>query len=136
MNRKNKRGVTIVEVMVTVTILGIFMILIGYEFDHTVWHLFHTQSNVDTESNARVVMTRVVNGLKAATPNLENWSSGSVILQPGGPGTSPVLRYKRARTGSLADPTNVRLDKKTGAPEPFFDQVQLACATLCSPTTP
>ena len=142
--KHSTRGFTLIEMMTSVFILGLIILLIGYEFDHTIAHLLHTQSNVDAESTARTTMAKVVNGLRAATPdaNLIPPDPSTVILTPTGNSPSAVLSYRRAAAGSLADPSNVRT--VNGAPAPHFYDVTIQCMTpypsfaaaACGATTP
>lgn len=132
--RGASRGFTLLEVMTSVFILGLILLLIGYEFDHTVSHMLHTQSNVDAESNARVIMAKIETGLRAATPNLQAPNNTQIMLNPLTVGSSTSLSYKRVHQGALSDPNKVNL--VNGAPAPAFDDVTIQCKTACSPTTP
>jgi len=127
------RGFTLVELMTSVFILGLMLLLIGYEFDHTISHLLHTQSNVDVESNARTTMVKIVNGLKAATPDVQV-DPTHVIISPVVPGPVAILKYLRVHQGSLDNISTIQF--KGGVPAPPFDIVTVQCKTGCSPTTP
>ncbi len=127
------RGFTLVEMMTSVFILGLMLLLIGYEFDHTISHLLHTQSKVDVESNARTTMVKIVNGLKAATPDVQV-APFQVIFRPVTATPVASLQYLRVHQGSLDDITSIQF--KGGVPAPPFDLVTVQCKTGCSPTTP
>jgi len=82
------RGFTLVEMMTSVAIVGLILLLIGYEFDASIASLIHTRSNRDDESNSRVVMTKVVNRLRTASP----WVLGQPSPAPSSsPGADPVI---------------------------------------------
>ncbi len=146
--RSGRRGFTLIEMVTSVFILGLIVLLIGYEFDHTIWHLLHTQSNVDAESNARTALVQVVNGLRAATPDTGGGSDNNVhevVLQPTSGVASSILEYRRAQAGSLAIPLAIATNSATGAPQPPFYDVTIQCmspypagftATPCSAAAP
>jgi len=131
---RQKRGFTVLEVMTSVFIIGLILLLIGYEFDGALNKLLHDQSNTDMESNARLVMTKVSNRLRAATvdPQLPPGvgcspkpCSNDVILSPNG--TSNSLSFVRVRPGSLFDPTKITVTKNT--PTPPYDIVTIQIGT-------
>src|SRR6516162_10296296 len=67
-SRSQDRGFTLVEMLTVVVILGLMIVLIGYEFDSTISGYFHDRTNMDTQTQSRLVMTKVVNRLRGASP--------------------------------------------------------------------
>jgi prepilin-type N-terminal cleavage/methylation domain-containing protein len=133
LSKKSKRGFTLLEMMTSVFIIGLILLLIGYEFDGALNKLLHNQSNRDLESNARVVMTKVTNRLRAATvdPQLPtspgcNPCADDVILSPNG--TSNTLSFIRVRPGSLTNPASIPVDKNNN-PIPPYDIVTIQIGT-------
>lgn len=132
LSKESKRGFTVLEVMTSVFIIGLILLLIGYEFDGALNKLLHNQSNRDLESNSRVVMTKVTNRLRAATVDPQLPTSGcnpcadDVILSPNG--ISSSLSFVRVRPGSLTNPASIPTDK-FGNPAPPYDIVTIQIGT-------
>jgi prepilin-type N-terminal cleavage/methylation domain-containing protein len=142
------RGFTLVEMITSVAIVGLILVLIGYEFDASLGNLIHTRSNRDMESNARVVMSKVTNRLRSASPWVFNPSppptgSHQVILSPvpatSPPATSNVLQFYRVRPGSLVNAGGIHTDAD-GLPDPPYDIVTIqrsTCPTIgCTDPSP
>jgi prepilin-type N-terminal cleavage/methylation domain-containing protein len=134
------RGFTLVEMLTVVVIVGLIMLLIGYELDSTISGYFHDRNNMDTQTESRLVMTKVVNRLRGASP-WEFFSAPSpsasggphqVILIPA-PGPSPAptatsLQFYRPHPGSLSLATAIPTSP-AGAPDPPYDIVTIQRAT-------
>jgi prepilin-type N-terminal cleavage/methylation domain-containing protein len=147
--RSSSRGFTLVEMLTSVAIVGLIFVLIGYEFDASLANLLHTRSNRDMESSARVVMSKVTNRLRAATPWVFNptpplpGAPDPVILSPvpstTPPGTSNVLTFYRVHPGSLVNASGVHLDSNL-LPDPPYDKVTIqrtTCPTVgCKDLSP
>src|ERR1700680_843578 len=108
------RGFTLVETLISVAIIGLILLLIGYEFDAIIGHSIHTRSNRDMETSARLAISKVTNRLRTASP----WVIGTptpappavaerVIINPvptGAPGTTGrFLQFYRVPPGSLTN---------------------------------
>ena len=130
------RGFTLVEMLTVVAILGLIIVLIGYEFDSTIGSYFHDRANMDTQAQSRLVMTKVVNRLRGASPwefasNPSPVPSGqphAVIIYPvPAPTPAPTatsLTFYRPHPGSLSLATTVPLSSG-GAPDPPYDVVTI-----------
>lgn len=147
--RSSQRGFTLVEMVTSVAIVGLILLLIGYEFDASLSNLIHTRSNRDMESNARIVMTKVTNRLRTASPWVFNPAPPpppagvhQVIMIPvpvTTPGaTSNVLQFYRVRPGSLANPAAI--PTPGNVPNPPYDLVTIQRSTCptpgCTDTSP
>lgn len=134
-----RRGFTLVEMLTVVAIVGLMLLLIGYELDSTIHGYFHDRSNMDTQAQSRLVMTKVVNRLRGASP----WEFASaptpsasgqphpVILYPV-PGPSPAptgtsLQFYRPHPGSLSLATAI--PTPSNAPDPPYDIVTIQRST-------
>lgn len=137
------RGFTLVETLTSVAIIGLILLLIGYEFDAIIGHSIHTRSNRDMETNARIAISKVTNRLRTASP----WVIGTptpappavaerVIINPvpaPPPGTTgTILQFYRVHPGSLANPAAI--PTPGNAPYPPYDIVTIQRSTC--PTTP
>src|SRR5579864_7930837 len=59
-------GFTLVEMLVSLGIIGLILTLIGLEFVGVVNHTLHTRANTDAESQARLIMSQVSTQLRTA----------------------------------------------------------------------
>jgi prepilin-type N-terminal cleavage/methylation domain-containing protein len=145
------RGFTLVEMLTVVAIVGLILMLIGVEIDASITGYTHDRANLDTESQSRLVMTKVVNRLRGASP----WVFASapspgptssapdpVILYPT-PAPSPAatatsLTFYRPHPGSLSLATSIPLFN--GVPDPPYDIVTIErakCPTVgCTDPSP
>jgi prepilin-type N-terminal cleavage/methylation domain-containing protein len=136
------RGFTLVETLTAVAIIGLILLLIGYEFDAIIGHSIHTRSNRDMETNARIAISKVTNRLRTASP----WVIGTptpappavaerVILNPvpaplpGATGT--ILQFYRVHPGSLANPATI--PTPGNVPYPPYDIVTIQRSTCPNP---
>jgi prepilin-type N-terminal cleavage/methylation domain-containing protein len=146
--RISGRGFTLVEMLTSVAIVGLILVLIGYEFDASLNNLLHTRSNRDMESSARLVMSKVTNRLRGASPWAFNPSpppsqlAHEVILSPvpaQSPATSNVLQFYRVHPGSLVTASGIPKDTN-GLPDPPYDIVTIqrtTCPTIgCTDLSP
>jgi prepilin-type N-terminal cleavage/methylation domain-containing protein len=132
--RTSIRGFTLVEMLTAVAIIGLILLLMGYEFDGIIAHSLHTRSNRDLETNARFAINKVTNRLRTATP----WVIGTptpappavpeqVIISPvpaSTPGTTgTVLQFFRVHPGSLINPAAI--PSPGNAPYPPYDIVTI-----------
>ena len=134
-----------VEMITVVAIMGLILLLLGYEFDGALEHLLHTRSNQDMETTARVAMRKVTNRLRTATPWVFSGAADTklVMLSPVPtnvlPGaTGPVLSFYRVRPASLSDPATIKQDAN-GNPILSYDIVTIqrsTCPTLCGDPSP
>ncbi len=143
-HRRGSRGFTLAEMLTATAIIGLMLVLLGYEFDHALEHLLHTRSNRDMESTARLTMSKVTNSLRTASP----WvfvtpgppptpDPNQVIVNPlpvATPGaTATAISFYRVQPGSLADPAKIGTDA-TGAPSLAYDLVTIQRSTNpCNP---
>lgn len=136
--RRAARGFTLVEMLTSVAIIGLILVLIGYEFDASLGQLLHTQSNRDLEANARVIMTKTTNHLRTATSNVFGTGDAHQVIvspalgltgSPPGGVTSNVLSFYRVRPGSLANPAAIPITTG-GVPTPPYDLVTIQVGPL------
>jgi len=140
MNRMSSaRGFTIVDTMISVAIIGLILLLIGYEFDAIIGHSIHTRSNRDMETSARIAIGKVTNRLRTASP----WVIGTpppavperVIINPvpntpiGTTGTT--LQFYRVHPGSLANPAAI--PTPGNVPYPPYDIVTIERSNCPTP---
>ena len=138
----SSRGFTLVEMLTAAAIIGLILLLIGYEFDAIIAHSLHTQSNRDLETNARFAVNKVTNRLRTATP----WVIGTptpappgvpeqVIINPlptGLPGaTATSLQFYRVHPGSLSNPAAI--PSPGNAPYPPYDIVTIQRSNCPTP---
>jgi len=141
---RKARGFTLVEALTATAIIGLILVLIGYEFDHSLEDLLHTRSNRDLESGARLTMSEVTNRLRSASPYFYINTTGpaptpdanQVIINPvpvPTPGaTATALTFYRVRPGQLADPAAIPSPGQV--PNPPFDIVTIERGTNpCNP---
>ena len=139
----SNRGFTLVEMLTAAAIIGLILLLIGYEFDAIIAHSLHTRSNRDLETNARFAINKVTNRLRTATPWVIGTptpappgSSEQVIISPiptGPPGsTGTMVQFYRVHPGSLANPAAI--PSPGNAPYPPYDIVTIQRSNC--PTSP
>ena len=129
--RAGSRGFTVSELVIATAIIGIILLLIGYEFDRSLEHLLHTRQNRDLESGARLTISEVTNSLRTASPLVftatpppdphEVIVNPVPVLTPGATATS--LTFYRVKPGSLANPAAVATAGPI--PNPPIDQVTI-----------
>ena len=138
--RSSARGFTVAELLTATVIIGLILVLIGYEFDHSLEHLLHTRQNRDAEAGARLTMAKITNRLRAASPDVFAQPAppdpNQVVMNPvpvGTPGaTSTVLTFYRVRPGQLANPAAIPTSGPI--PNPAYDIVTIQRGTNpCNP---
>jgi prepilin-type N-terminal cleavage/methylation domain-containing protein len=142
--KASARGFTLVEMLTAAVIIGLILLLIGYEFDAVLGHLLHTRANRDIESNARIAVNKVTNRLRTASPWVFNqgpftapFDVDTVIQQPipaSTPGTSSaVLQFYRVRPGSLSNAAAIPTPAPANIPTPPYDLVTIQRTTCPYP---
>jgi len=130
--------------LTVVAIIGLILLLIGYEFSAALENLIHTRSNRDMESTARIVMSKVTNRMRTATPwvfSTPPADPSQVMVDPlptGSPGASSnVLTFYRVHPGSLSNPAAI--PSPGNVPVPAYDVVTIqrsTCPTGCADKSP
>jgi len=92
MRRKNRfRGFTIPELMVAMIVIGIIMTLASVEFWSVIHHFSKTSTELDSEREARTVVSAVEEQLRQASPNFQVQSTQPVQSPVfAGPSPTPV----------------------------------------------
>jgi prepilin-type N-terminal cleavage/methylation domain-containing protein len=131
--RKISRGFTVVELLISMTILGIVLALAIVEFAMVFNHNSLMQSNLTADQNARIVMARVTNELRQAMPDVTD-SNYAIVISPTAPpaSTAPsaatTVSFHRVHSGTngltQATPDPIPTDVN-GNPMPCYDTVTL-----------
>lgn len=137
----SNRGFTLIEMIISAAIIGLILLLIGYEFDAIIAHSLHTRSNRDLETTARFAVNKVTNRLRTASPwvlgtPVPPGGSAQVIINPipaGAPGTTgTVLQFYRVHPGSLVNPAAI--PTPGNVPYPPYDIVTIQRSNCPAPT--
>lgn len=128
--RRKLRGFTIVELLISMTIMGIVLALAVVEFAMVFNHNSLMTANLTADQNARIAMAKVTNELRQAMPDLTDSTSGTVMVTPTQPppSTAPTavtfVQFYRVHngTGGLVNPIPTDAN---GNPTPCYDLVTL-----------
>jgi prepilin-type N-terminal cleavage/methylation domain-containing protein len=138
---RGTRGFTVVELLISMTIMGVVLALAIVEFVMVFNHNNLTGSNITADSNARVSMAKVTNELRQATPEITDFNTNwPVIVSPTlGSGASASVEYYRADPGPVGL-NGVMPTGQFGNPLPCYDDVKIsydpAAHTLTKTVTP
>jgi len=131
--RAKTRGFTIVELMISMSIMGLVLALAIIEFVMVFNHNSLMTADLAADQNGRVVMARVTNELREGMPDVTDYTAPSTpppIVSNPTPAASaaPVqtISFWRVHSGSggLDDPVAIPTDAN-GNPVPCYDQVSL-----------
>jgi prepilin-type N-terminal cleavage/methylation domain-containing protein len=134
-NRKTSSGFTLVEMIVAVSIFGLILALIGFEFVSVVDKTLHTRANTDAEAQARLAMAKVSKDMRSGYFDYKDYPAATPypILSPL-PGASAgyVAFYHVSKGGLGSIPGTCTTSPNIGIPCPPFELVTIQM----SPTTP
>jgi prepilin-type N-terminal cleavage/methylation domain-containing protein len=124
-------GFTLVELMVSLTILALVLALSAVEFPQVWSHFSRSSQQLDAERTARVVMTRVTDEFRQAMPDqTDNPTSQQPIVSPLCPGTCQPSDQTGSQDTSVAfyrardlrgSPGSIPVTN--GRPTPAYDRV-------------
>ena len=126
----SRRGFTVTELLISMTIMGIVLGLAIVEFAMVFNHNNLMGANLAADQNARIAMARVTNELRQAMPDLTDSSTGTIVVTPTAPppSTAPTavttVSFYRVHNGTGGFVTPVPTDIN-GAPVPCYDLVTL-----------
>jgi prepilin-type N-terminal cleavage/methylation domain-containing protein len=131
--RAKTRGFTIVEMMISMSIMGLVLALAIIEFVMVFNHNSLMTADLSADQNGRIVMARVTNELREGMPDVTDYTGLNTpppIVSNPTPAASaaPVqsITFWRVHSGSggLDDPVAIPTDPN-GNPAPCYDQVTL-----------
>lgn len=120
------RGFTLVELLVSMTIIGLLLGAILVEFTQAFCHVALTQANLSSEQQARLAAAKVGNEFSQATQDITDCGASPCkpLLAPLPSSTSaPSVSFYRARG---LDPGSMAIDPASGAPRPSYDVVTIS----------
>jgi prepilin-type N-terminal cleavage/methylation domain-containing protein len=126
----NRRGFTIVELLISMTILGLVLGLAIIEFAMVFNHNNLMNANLTADQNARIAMAKVTNELRQAMPDITDSSTGTIVVTPTAPppSTAPApvttVSFYRVHNGAGGLVTPVPTSA-AGDPTPCYDLVTL-----------
>jgi hypothetical protein len=120
------RGVTLVEALITVGVIGLVLALTTSIFIETVRHSEKTMTDLSAESQARIAMTKVMDDLRQAMP--PNGVQGDPVTSPivpdaGNATPQPSVIFTEADSLSVANFTNPPFDSVTISWNPANDTI-------------
>jgi len=126
--RRVSRGITLVELLVVITIIGLILTLLGLEFVSVVNSTLHSRANTDAESQARLIMSKVETRLRSSYWDYTDFSglnaSPEPVISPLPGSSAGYLLFYRSSPGQLTTGLgpcgNPAFD---GAPCPQFETV-------------
>jgi len=131
--RNNRRGFTIVEMLISMTIMGLVLALAVVEFAMVFNHNNLTSANITAEANARISMAKVTNEMRQAMPDVTDFTTPPypMVVTPTAPppstapGTSTSIEYYRVDNGSAGLTASPIPVDSNGNPVPCYDEVTL-----------
>jgi prepilin-type N-terminal cleavage/methylation domain-containing protein len=125
--RAEKRGFTVVEMLISMTIMGLVLALAVVEFAMVFNHNNLTSANITAESNARISMAKVTNELRQAMPDITDFSANyPIVVNPptpapsSAPVASQMVQFYRVANVAGGLQTPLPLDTN-GNPVPCYD---------------
>ncbi len=126
-----KRAFTVVELMISMTIMGLVLALAVVEFAMVFHHNTFMQANMTADQTARIAMAKVSNEVRQGMPDETDFtppaSPPPIVTNPL-PGASPsqAITFYRVHngTGGLTDPVAIPTDV-FGNPAPCYDTVNV-----------
>ena len=129
--QRMRRGFTVTELMISMTIMGIILGLAVLEFAMVFNHNNLMNANLTAEQNARIAMAKVTNELRQAMPDMTDFpASTTIVVSPTAPppstapAASTTVEFYRVHNGSGGLVTPVPTDAN-GDPVPCYDDVKL-----------
>ena len=131
--RAKTRGFTLVEMLISLTIMGIVLGLAIVEFVMVFNHNSLMTADLTADQNGRIVMSKVTNELREGMPDVTDFTTPATpppIVSEPTPAASaaPVqtISFWRVHSGAggLDDPVAIPTDAN-GNPAPCYDQVTL-----------
>jgi len=131
--RAKTRGFTIVEMLISMSIMGLVLSLAIVEFVMVFNHNSLMTADLTADQNGRIVMSRVTNELREGMPDVTDYTTPATpppIVSAPTPAASAVpvqtVAFWRVHdgTGGLDDPVAIPTDA-FGNPTPCYDQVSL-----------
>jgi prepilin-type N-terminal cleavage/methylation domain-containing protein len=128
---RGQRGTTLVEVLVAMMVLTIVALAIGFMFEQTVKHYAFSTSNLSSEQQSRIALTKVTNAMRqaslvvTATPDI-NGKTPAPIAVPSAD-KSPSNEVVFYQVASL-EPSDLPTDA-SGEPVPCYNKVTISWAS-------
>ncbi len=131
--RKRPRGFTIVEMLISMTIMGLVLALAVVEFAMVFNHNSLTSANITAEANARIAMAKVTNEMRQAMPDVTDFTTPPypMVVTPTAPpastapGTAQTIQYYRVDNGSAGLTASPIPVDANGNPVPCYDLITL-----------
>jgi prepilin-type N-terminal cleavage/methylation domain-containing protein len=125
MAMRHNRGFTVVELLISISIMGIVLGLAVVEFAMVFNHNNLLSANLSAEQTARISMTRVTNELRQAMPDLTDFPTSNTVVTAPLTGSSSSISFYRVHDGpgGFATPIPTTLN---GDPVPCYDLVTLS----------
>ncbi|MBC5806846.1 MAG: hypothetical protein DLM53_09895 [Candidatus Eremiobacter antarcticus] len=135
MRAKNQNGISVIELLISMVVMGFIMSLAVVEFAMVFKHNDLTNANLTAEQNARIAMAKVSNEFRQAMPNETDFTGPDypMVIVPAAPSVPPgptvttieFWRVHKGKGGMAAAPKPIPTNAK-GAPVPCYDDVTLA----------
>jgi prepilin-type N-terminal cleavage/methylation domain-containing protein len=130
--RTKTRGFTVIELMISMAIMGLVLALAIVEFVMVFNHNSLMTADLSADQNGRIVMAKVANELREGMPDVTDFTTPAtpppIVSNPTPPAGAPsqTISFWRVHsgTGGLDDPIAIPTDA-FGNPTPCYDQVSL-----------
>jgi len=132
--RRGLRGFTIVEMLISMAIMGLVLALAVVEFAMVFNHNSLTTANISAESNARISMAKVTNELRQAMPDVTDFNAPyPIVVSPPTPAASTAPTSSQSvefyvvhngPNGLTTPPAPMPVDS-FGDPIPCYDEITL-----------
>lgn len=122
---RHLRGFTTVELLISMSIMGIVLGLAIVEFAMVFNHNSLMQANLSADQNARIVMAKVTNELRQGMPDLTDSPTSTTIVTSPLSGSASTVSFYRVHNGPGGLYTPVPTDVNNN-PVPCYDLVTLA----------
>lgn len=128
---RTRRGMTLIEILVGMVMLAVLATAIALMFEETVKHFAFTTSNLSSEQQARIALTKVTNAMRQASlvVNATPDSNGNTPVPIAVPfvNSSPSNEVVFYQVASLA-PSDLPTDS-SGQPVPCYNKVTISWAS-------
>lgn len=119
------RAFTVVELLISMSILGIVLGLAIVEFAMVFNHNNLMSANLSADQNARIAMARVTNELRQGMPDLTDFPTSTTIVTSPTSGSASTVTFYRVHNGPGGLVTPMPTDVH-GGPVPCYDLVTLS----------